>query len=65
MTAGQCSAKNETTMIMQGALGIVFSGFLFWAIGYGIVMGDSPEYATPFFGIGKQVSIRNIVGSGV
>ena len=94
LSAGFCSAKNETSMMIQVrsmainynslqrntfqgffsqliwksgklftpnefkscvgfqcAIGIVFSGLMFWMFGYGIVMGDS-HLATPFYGLG-------------
>lgn len=37
--------------MVQCAIGIVFSGAMFWMFGYGIVMGDS-HLGTPFYGLG-------------
>ena len=37
--------------VVQCAIGIVFSGAMFWMFGYGIVMGDS-HLGTPFYGLG-------------
>ena len=45
--------------MVQCAIGIVFSGAMFWMFGYGIVMGDS-HLGTPFYGLG-DVSCTELI----
>lgn len=38
--------------MVKNAVDVVTGGLSFWAIGYGLITGDS-EYSTPFYGFGN------------
>ena len=46
-----CSMKNEVNILLKNVVDVALGGLVFWAFGYGLVMGDT-EYTNAFCGIG-------------
>ena len=46
-----CSMKNEVNILVKNVLDVFLGGIVFWALGFGLVLGDS-EYSTPWYGVG-------------
>ena len=50
--SGMCSMKNEVNILVKNIVDVAVGGFVFWAVGYGLVMGDHPLYSNSFVGVG-------------
>ena len=57
--------KNEVNILVKNVLDVFLGGFVFWAVGFGLVSGES-EYTNPLFGVGDFLFNPdvNIHGSG-
>ena len=46
-----CSMKNEVNILVKNVVDVAVGGFVFWVVGFGLVMGDH-AYSNPFVGVG-------------
>ena len=44
-----CSLKNEVHLLMKNLAACCFGGLTFWAVGWGLAMGEG-KYSSPFNG---------------
>ena len=46
--SGMCSMKNEVNILVKNIVDVAVGGFVFWVVGFGLVMGDHPLYSNWF-----------------
>ena len=49
MESGMCSLKNEVHLLMKNLAACCFGGLTYWAVGWGLSMGEG-KYSSPFNG---------------
>ena len=63
LESGTVSSKNSVNIMMKNLCDVIFGGFIYWVIGYGLSFGD--DYGTNgFSGLGKFFFDSNTDSNG-